>query len=137
MNPAASLRMQLDSLPVEIDEIERRIVQLEIERQALLQGNRRAFQGAAGTARSRTGRAARGIQRAQGALAGGKRRHRATSASSRNRSSSSRRKSSATSAAGELAQVAEIRYGKLAAGRARTGRGAEAPRRSAERTAAC
>ena len=33
---AASLRMQLDSLPVEIDEIERRIMQLEIERQALL-----------------------------------------------------------------------------------------------------
>ena len=33
---AASLRMQLDSLPIEIDEIERRIVQLEIERQALL-----------------------------------------------------------------------------------------------------
>jgi ATP-dependent Clp protease ATP-binding subunit ClpB len=33
---AASLRMQLDSLPTDIDEIERRIVQLEIERQALL-----------------------------------------------------------------------------------------------------
>src|SRR5579885_475043 len=33
---AASLRMQLDSLPVEIDQIERRIMQLEIERQALL-----------------------------------------------------------------------------------------------------
>ncbi len=33
---AASLRMQIDSLPVEIDEIERRAVQLEIERQALL-----------------------------------------------------------------------------------------------------
>src|SRR6202795_1690613 len=33
---AASLRMQIDSLPVEIDEIERRIMQLEIERQALL-----------------------------------------------------------------------------------------------------
>ena len=30
---AASLRMQIDSLPVEIDEIERRILQLEIERQ--------------------------------------------------------------------------------------------------------
>src|SRR4029077_5818224 len=29
---AASLRMQIDSLPVEIDEIERRIMQLEIER---------------------------------------------------------------------------------------------------------
>src|SRR4029077_14921942 len=33
---AAALRMQLDSLPVEIDEIERRVMQLEIERQALL-----------------------------------------------------------------------------------------------------
>ena len=44
---AASLRMQIDSLPTEIDEIERRILQLEIERQALLQGNRRAFHRAA------------------------------------------------------------------------------------------
>jgi ATP-dependent Clp protease ATP-binding subunit ClpB len=33
---AASLRMQIDSLPTEIDEVERRILQLEIERQALL-----------------------------------------------------------------------------------------------------
>src|SRR5712671_1622838 len=33
---AASLRMQMDSLPIEIDEIERRILHLEIERQALL-----------------------------------------------------------------------------------------------------
>ena len=33
---AASLRMQIDSLPTEIDEIERRILQLEIERQSLL-----------------------------------------------------------------------------------------------------
>jgi ATP-dependent Clp protease ATP-binding subunit ClpB len=33
---AASLRMQIDSLPVEIDKIERRIMQLAIERQALL-----------------------------------------------------------------------------------------------------
>jgi ATP-dependent Clp protease ATP-binding subunit ClpB len=34
---AASLRMQMDSLPVELDEVERRAMQLEIERQALLQ----------------------------------------------------------------------------------------------------
>ena len=32
---AASLRMEIDSLPAEIDEVERRITQLEIERQAL------------------------------------------------------------------------------------------------------
>jgi ATP-dependent Clp protease ATP-binding subunit ClpB len=33
---ASRLRMEIDSLPVEIDEVERRILQLEIERQALL-----------------------------------------------------------------------------------------------------
>jgi len=33
---AASLRIEIDSMPVELDEIERRILQLEIERQALL-----------------------------------------------------------------------------------------------------
>jgi ATP-dependent Clp protease ATP-binding subunit ClpB len=33
---AASLRMQIDSMPTEIDEMERRILQLEIERQAML-----------------------------------------------------------------------------------------------------
>jgi ATP-dependent Clp protease ATP-binding subunit ClpB len=33
---AASLRMQIDSLPTEIDDVERRILQLEIERQAML-----------------------------------------------------------------------------------------------------
>jgi ATP-dependent Clp protease ATP-binding subunit ClpB len=32
---AGSLRMQIDSMPTELDEVERRIVQLEIERQAL------------------------------------------------------------------------------------------------------
>ena len=32
---AASLRMEIDSLPADIDAIERQIVQLEIERQAL------------------------------------------------------------------------------------------------------
>jgi len=36
---AASLRMQIDSLPVEIDVIERHTMQLEIERQALLREN--------------------------------------------------------------------------------------------------
>ena len=35
---AASLRMEIDSLPEEIDDIQRRIMQLEIERQALLKG---------------------------------------------------------------------------------------------------
>jgi ATP-dependent Clp protease ATP-binding subunit ClpB len=85
---AASLRMQVDSLPVEIDEIERRVLQLEIERQALLRESdsipRKGYNW------KRTSRPARGIQRTQGALAGGKppsRNH-----GLRSRSSSSRRK---------------------------------------------
>ena len=36
---AASLRMQIDSMPVDIDKIERAVVQLEIERQALSKEN--------------------------------------------------------------------------------------------------
>jgi ATP-dependent Clp protease ATP-binding subunit ClpB len=39
---AAKLRMEIDSMPVELDEIERRIMQLEIEREALRKENDRA-----------------------------------------------------------------------------------------------
>ncbi|HXI19953.1 MAG TPA: AAA family ATPase [Gemmatimonadales bacterium] len=39
---ASRLRMEIDSLPQEIDEVERRIVQLEIERQALLKEKSKA-----------------------------------------------------------------------------------------------
>ena len=51
MDEAASrLRIEIDSMPQEIDEVERRIVRMEIEKQALAegegQGGRRASQGA-------------------------------------------------------------------------------------------
>jgi ATP-dependent Clp protease ATP-binding subunit ClpB len=39
---AARLRMEIDSLPQEIDEVERRIIQLEIERQSLLREKAKA-----------------------------------------------------------------------------------------------
>ena len=42
---ASRLRMEIDSLPTEIDEVERRILQLEIERQALLQEKDDAARG--------------------------------------------------------------------------------------------
>ena len=44
---ASRLRIEIDSLPQEIDEVERRIVQLEIERQALLKEKDKAGVGAA------------------------------------------------------------------------------------------
>ena len=60
---ASRLRIEIDSLPQEIDEVERRIVQLEIERQALLKEKDRAARGAARGGRAgdlrRSGSAAR------------------------------------------------------------------------------
>ena len=72
---ASRLRIEIDSLPQEIDEVERRIVQLEIERQALLKEKDKA-----GVERRQGGRA--GDRRAQGeerrdegAVAGGEAGH--------------------------------------------------------------
>ncbi len=45
---AASLRMQIDSMPTEIDQLERRATQLEIEKQALKKEERREFERTAG-----------------------------------------------------------------------------------------
>ena len=57
MDEAASkLRIEIDSLPTEIDVVERRILQLEIEQVALEQGDRRAVEGAARDARGRARR---------------------------------------------------------------------------------
>jgi len=76
---AASLRMQIDSLPTEIDEIERRILQLEIERQALIKEtdahNRRSLRRASQADREGTREAPRGLQRPQSPLASRKGSH--------------------------------------------------------------
>ena len=49
---AASLRIQIDSMPTEIDQLERQATQLEIERQALRKEDRRELARAAGQCRS-------------------------------------------------------------------------------------
>ncbi len=56
---ASRLRIEIDSLPQEIDEVERRIVQLEIERQALREGEGQRVEGAPRRRRAGAGRAAR------------------------------------------------------------------------------
>ncbi len=48
---ASSLRMEIDSLPAEIDEIQRRLMQLEIEREALKKEKDSCVKGPAGKAR--------------------------------------------------------------------------------------
>ena len=53
---ASKLRMEIDSMPSELDEIERRVMQLEIEREALRKERDKAIGRAAGEARKRAGR---------------------------------------------------------------------------------
>ncbi len=67
----SALRLQIGSMPIEIDQIERRVSHLEIERQAL---NREKDSDQPGTAASRgrrIGAAARRVGRPEGALGAG------------------------------------------------------------------
>jgi ATP-dependent Clp protease ATP-binding subunit ClpB len=110
---AASLRMQLDSLPVEIDEIERRIMQLEIERQALLKETdahsrerlKQIDQQLAGLREQSSASKAR-WQVEKDAIGAIRKRKSEIDALKAEEQRYER--------SGELARVAEIRYGKLA-----------------------
>jgi len=111
---AASLRMQIDSLPTEIDALERRIVQLEIERQALLKETdahsvERRKQIEAELAKLREESSARKTrwQAEKEAIA----RIRKLKEQIEQLKAEEQR----YERAGELAKVAEIRYGKIAA----------------------
>ena len=48
---ASRLKMQIDSKPEELDAIDRDLMQMKIEREALKQGDGRRLQGPAGAAR--------------------------------------------------------------------------------------
>jgi ATP-dependent Clp protease ATP-binding subunit ClpB len=111
---AASLRMQIDSLPVEIDEIERRIMQLEIERQSLLKESdahskerrKQIEKELAVLKEDSSGRKAR-WQTEKEAI--GKLRK------LKEQIENLKAEEQRYERAGELAKVAEIRYGKIAA----------------------
>ena len=66
---ASRLRIEIDSMPTEIDEVERRIQQLEIEQQALKKETRRRVGRAPRGDRARAGRPAGALRRDEGALA--------------------------------------------------------------------
>ena len=53
---AAKLRTEIDSMPTELDEIHRRIMQLEIEQRGAEEGKGRGVEGTAGQARKGAGR---------------------------------------------------------------------------------
>ena len=95
---AAKLRTEIDSMPAELDEILRRTMQLEIEREALEERDRRRFEGPAGQDRKRTGRSESRLDRSAGAVAGGEGRRAAACAASA--SSSNRPRSRSTKPSG-------------------------------------
>jgi len=110
----ASLRMQIDSLPVEIDEIERRILQLEIERQALLKesdahSKERRAQIEKELAKLKEGSSAKKARWQNEKEAIGKIRK------LKEQIEQLKAEAERYERAGELAKVAEIRYGKIAA----------------------
>ncbi len=65
---ASSLRIEIDSLPTEIDEVDRRVMQLEIELTSLAEGDRRGLRRAPRCDRARAGRAEGAIGRDEGAV---------------------------------------------------------------------
>ena len=111
---AASLRMQIDSLPVEIDEIERRVLQLEIERQALLKesdahSKERRTQIEKDLAKLKEESSAKKARWQNEKEAIGKIRK------LKEQIEQLKAEAERYERAGELAKVAEIRYGKIAA----------------------
>jgi len=111
---AASLRMQIDSLPVEIDEIERRILQLEIERQALLKESD-------AHSKERRGQIEKELAKLKEESSGKKARWQAEKEAIgkirklKEQIEQLKAEEQRFERAGELAKVAEIRYGKMAA----------------------
>src|SRR5438045_1812008 len=110
---AASLRMQIDSLPVEIDEIERRILQLEIERQALLKGSE-------GHSKERRVQIEKELAKLKEEASAKKARWQAEKEAIgkirklKEQIEQLKAEAERHERAGELAKVAEIRYGKIA-----------------------
>jgi len=111
---AAGLRMEIDSLPTDIDEIERRIMQLEIERQAL----RKESDAHSKERLSEIDKELASLREKSSALkAKWQNEKDAIQRIRKGKEEIDRLKSEEQryERAGELARVAEIRYGKLAA----------------------
>ncbi len=108
----AALRMQIDSVPVEVDRTERRIMQLEIERQALQKENDRGSRERLGALENELERL-----RAEAALARGrweKEKELIHSVRSlKERREQLRGEAGEAERGGDLSRAAEIRYGRL------------------------
>ncbi len=121
---AASLRMQIDSLPTDIDEIERRILQLEIERQALL----KETDAHSKERRAQIEKELARLKEESSTLKSRWQAEKAAIAAQRKlkeQIEQLKAEEQRYERAGELAKVAEIRYGKIAAAEAELKRAQE------------
>ena len=133
---ASRLRIEIDSMPFEIDVVERRIRQLEIEKAALGEGDRRRRRRSSGSARSRRSwpsspRSATRWSRT------GRTRRTPSPRSARSRSGSRRRAPtrSGPSARATSSAAAQLRYGTMRELDAEIAEKTAAPQRAAGRRA--
>ena len=110
---AAKLRTEIDSMPADLDEILRRIMQLEIEREALEEGIRRRLQGSAEEDRERNGRSEIRVGRAQSPMAGRKRRRATAARRCASRLEQIKIEIEKAERQYDLNKAAELKYGKL------------------------
>ena len=132
---AARLRMEAESMPAELDELRRRILQLEVEREALRKEEDERLPGAPGAPGGGAGRPP-GAGRGPGsAVADGEVRRWSASAPSRRRSSGSRTEMEQARRDYDLNRAAELEYGTAAGAGAPAARGGGAGRQPGRRTA--
>ena len=110
---ASRLKMQIDSLPDPIDQLERRLTSLAIEEQALGKEKDEASAQAAGAGRRRDRRAARARRPDEDRLAAREAGHRRAAQAEGRERRPPRPRRSWRSARGDLNRAAELRFGRM------------------------
>ena len=114
MDEAASrIRMEVESKPEEIENLDRRIIQLKIEREALKKEQRHGVEGPARKARGRARQPRAAVGRADPALAGREGQDRAAKPRSRNSSTPRGIELEQAQRNGDLAKAGELQYGRI------------------------
>ena len=134
---ASRLRIEIDSMPIEIDVVERRIRQLEIEQVALAKETDDASQAAARRARRRARSRCRRSATAMVAHWQAEKDAIAAIRELKERLEQAQLDAERAERDGDLERAAEIRYGHDPRARARGRRGDRAPRRAAGRRSRC
>jgi ATP-dependent Clp protease ATP-binding subunit ClpB len=110
---ASKIKIEIDSKPEAIDRLDRRMIQLQIEREAVKQGKGRGLGSASGLIEEEIGKPAQGDLRPRGDLEGREGRRPGQRAVRRRSTSSSQIEEFTRK--GDFNKVAELQYGKLPA----------------------